>query len=170
MPGTKSQTKRRKKRRPPVRTVETTVTGSSEQSFSTTISHTSPAQTTPATTATTEGSTTSTPTLTATAKKLSKSPYVSLPETSSEESELEMYEEFEGKGMRLIELEGLQKALLESVECKECGGNVAVKERLHLRQGLYKGMHLSCEECSSTVDIPFSQCTPSKSFAVNCRC
>ena len=82
-----------------------------------------------------------------------------------------MYEEFEGKGMRLIELEGLQKALLESVECKVCGGHVVVKERLHLRQGLYTEMHqiLSCEECSSTVDIPFSQCTPSKALAVNRR-
>ena len=152
----------------PVRRVETTISSTDQQSSSTRSGFTPPVPTTPATTTTT-ASASSTPTLTATAKKLSKSPYVSLRETSNEESELEMYEEFEGKGMRLIELEGLQKALLESVECKVCGGHVVVKERLHLRQGLYTEMHLSCVECSSTVDIPFSQCTPSKALAVNRR-
>ena len=56
-------------------------------------------RTTKATTTTTVNSiTSSTPKLTATAKKLSKSSYVSLPEISCEESELEMYEEFEGEG------------------------------------------------------------------------
>ena len=61
-----------------------------------------------------------------------------------------------------MRLEGLQKALVESVSCKECGeGPVVVKERLHLRQGLYTEMYLYCEECSSATDIPFSRCAPS---------
>lgn len=78
-----------------------------------------------------------------------------------------MYEDFEGKGMRLMELKGLQIAL-ESVTCKECcTGHVVVKENLVSRQGLYTEPYLFCEGCSKVTKIPFSKCHSSKAFAVN---
>ena len=76
-----------------------------------------------------------------------------------------MYDEFEGKGVRLFELEGIQKALA-SVACRECGTDrIVLRENLHLRQGLYT--YLLCEECLSVTNVPFSRCTPSKAVAMN---
>ena len=142
MPGTKSRTIRRRKRRPPFRKTAESEKATGEPTVSSRNDSAPSLPTTPATTVATghdsaPSTSTSTPVLTATAKKLAKSPYLSLPEQSSEESELEMYDEFEGKGVRLLELEGLQKAL-ESVACRECGtGHIVLRENLHLRQGLY---------------------------------
>ena len=66
-----------------------------------------------------------------------------------------MYDEFEGKGVRLFELEGLQKAL-ESVTCRKCSTDIIVlRENLHLRQGLYTEPYLVCEECSKVTKVPF---------------
>lgn len=101
MPGTKSRTRRRKKRQPPVRKVAAPVSVTSGPSVSTASSSTPSVSTTQATattaTATERNTASSTSVVTATAKKLCKSPYVSLPETSSEESEIKMYGEFEGR-------------------------------------------------------------------------
>ena len=78
-----------------------------------------------------------------------------------------MYDEFEGKGVRLFELEGLQKAL-ESVTCRECGtSHIVLRENLHLRHGLYTEPYLVCEECSNVTKVPFSHCTPSKAVTNN---
>ena len=160
MPGTKSRTIQRRKRRPPVRKAAKSKKAAREPTFSSRNDSTPSLPTIPATTVATglysaPSTSTSTPALTTTAKKLAKSLYLSLPEQSSDESELEMYDEFEGKGVRLFELEGLQKAL-ESVTCRKCGtGHIVLRENLHLRQGLYTEPYLVCEECSNITKVPF---------------
>ena len=172
MPGSKSRTIQRRKRHPPVRKAAESEKAAREPTVSSRNDSTPSLPTIPATTVATgldsaPSTSTSTPALTATAKKLAKSPYLSLPEQSSDESELEMYDEFEGKGVRLFELEGLQKAL-ESVACRECGtGRIVLRENLHLRQGLYTEPYLVCEECSNVTKVPFSRCTPSKAVTIN---
>ena len=102
MPGKKSRTIRRSKRRPPVGKAAESEKATREPTVSSRNDSTPSLPTTPATTVATghdsaPSTSTSTPVLTATAKKLAKSPYLSLPEQSNEESELKMYDEFEGK-------------------------------------------------------------------------
>ena len=79
-----------------------------------------------------------------------------------------MYDEFEGKGVRLFELKGLQKAL-ESVACRECSrDHIVLRENLYIRQGLYTGLYLVCEECSNVTKVPFlSMYAYSKIVAIN---
>ena len=76
----------------------------------------------------TTASSTSIGIITASQKKLCKSPYFDDSKDSdsgSSDSDTESYESYEGKGMRLFEVAGLQAAL-QSVCCKECGGGPVV--------------------------------------------
>ena len=56
-------------------------------------------------------------------------------ENELEESDFELCGEFEGKGCRILEVEGLQAAATE-LRCK-CRGKVLFKESLEEKQGLY---------------------------------
>ena len=73
-------------------------------------------------------------------------------DTDSEDDD-EMYE---GSGIRLFELEGLQSAL-RSVSCKECGdGPVIVKEDFTKQNGLCTKPRV-CNAHSSSVDGVFHE-------------
>ena len=99
----------------------------------------------------TTASSTSIGIITASQKKLCKSPYFDDSKDSdsgSSDSDTESYESYEGKGMRLFEVAGLQAAL-QSVCCKECGGGpVVLREDFSKWQGLCTQPHLFCESCS----------------------
>ena len=117
------------------------------------MSATSAERTATTTTATTTTSTTpATPT--ATQKKLSKSPQAwhLLDEHDTSDRDTKAYE---GKGTRMLAVEGLQSAL-SSVCCKECGtGSITFQENLQRQQGFYTAPSLICDTCAKVTPIPF---------------
>lgn len=133
MPGNKHRTKRRLKRRPPTQGEKKTSDAASMPAVST-LSASAAATTTP-TTSTVTAATAPAVAQTASQKKLCKSTYfhdTDVSDSSDSDSDIESYE---GKGMRLFEVAGLQAAL-QSVCCKECGGGpIVLREDFSKRQG-----------------------------------
>ena len=83
-------------------------------------------------------------------------------------SDTESEELYEGRGVRLLELEGLQSVLAESVLCKECGeGPVIIKEDFTRLEGLCTKPVLHCESCGTSTVISFSTAAGSKALALN---
>ena len=171
MPGTKSRTKRRKKRwahgpsaNPSTGTKYHGPIVSSPRNtpiLSAIASPlTSPALSTPTTPTTTMSTT-------ASRKKLSMSPHVSICGSSSK-SECEIDEcELEEQGCRIFELGGLM-SVFQSLGCGECGEKGLVyREDFTKRQGLYTAPYLLCERCSYQVAIPFSSVGDTKVLTVN---
>ena len=194
MPGTKYRTQRRKKRKAPFRkdggrkTAVSTASASAASTAATTVSATSAESTATTTTATTTTSTTTTSTTpatptatptattpatptatpTATQKKLSKSPQARhlLDELDTSDRDTEAYE---GKGTRMLEVEGLQSAL-SSVCCKECGtGSITFQENFQRQQGFYTAPSLICDTCAKVTPIPFAHVGTSKVLALNLK-
>ena len=167
MPGTKHRTKRRNKRKPPYRAI-TRTSRAQKDSVSTVNLGTTPliSTTTPAATVSLQMST-STPqtTPTATQKKLSKSPHASHLLDHSTETE---FDNFEGQGVRILEVKGLQSAL-QSVCCKICKGSISFQENFNRQQGLYTAPCLVCGSCENVTHISFSRVGNSKVLALNLK-
>ena len=83
----------------------------------------------------------------------------------SSESDIELFEEFEGKGSRIFELEGLHTALTD-LRCK-CRGRVIFKENLAEKQGLYTQPYFYCLKCKRRIVIPYSKL--GRSVSINRR-
>ena len=165
MPGRKHRTIRRKKRKPPTRRV-TAPSTSTTLAVSSTPSVVASTSTTSSTLASTK--------ITACEKKLRKSPYLPVVEYNSDNEEqidlddFENWESLNGDGVRLLEVKGLQTALLESVLCKKCGcGPVEFQEEIHRKQGLMTYPFLHCGSCHSKTYIPFATVGSTKKFAIN---
>ena len=165
MPGTKSRTKRRKKRWTRGPTARKVPEGVSTLQCPVDPSAVARARTTSTALPSTPRATT------ASKKKLSVSPHISMDtsdddsSSSSEENECEM----EGHGCRLFELDGL-KRVFQGVRCGECSEKGLVyREDFSKRKGLYTAPYLLCESCNSQVSIPFSSVGTSKVLAVNRR-
>ena len=125
MPGTKFRTIRRRKRLPPYKAKKKTSDSTSAPSASS-ASAPVPASTSSASTTlpSTAAPSTSPSVVSASQKKLSKSQYVSVnagdDDDDSYESDFETFDVYEGEGIRMLEVAGLQTAL-QSVCCSECG-------------------------------------------------
>ena len=160
MPGTKQRNFRRRKRQCPAKRAATSLPPSSTTVVApVSTDTTSPLDLTSTPATTTSAASSTSETLTASEKKLSKSISTLLDEQSSD-SEL-----YEGRGVRLLELEGLQSALSQSIVCKECGeGPVVIKER---QEGLCTKPALHCESCGTSTEISFSTATGSMVLALN---
>ena len=63
------------------------------------------------------------------------------------------------KGTWILEVSGVQTALKAAVCCKECGGEVLLKEELHKREGLCTHPYLFCKVCQSKTAIQFVKVT-----------
>ena len=163
MPGTKHRTQRRPNRRPPTRESKNRAAPSVRPPVTRTA-------TAPVVSSAATSTATATPTRvpaaapTASKRKLSKSPNASFCSSDSDDGS---ESECEGKGMRLLEVAGLN-ASLQEVCCKQCGaGPVVFKEKLASREGLCTHPYLFCESCSHTCPIAFSMAGSSKALAVN---
>ena len=130
MPRTKFHSRRRPKRRAPVRGQKTTPVPSTANGPSATASGVRDSPRTASTTGTTASSS-----ATASERKLSKSPHT-IHESSETESESENEREYEGKGVRKLEVAGLQSALggVCRSECKS--GPIVFREEMSRRQGV----------------------------------
>ena len=164
MPGRKLRTNRRKKRKAPTRTTEESTLATSTPSVVPPSVDPSSSLTSSSSTATPSTSCTSSQVRTASDKKLSRSVSDILDrESSGSESD----ELCEGRGVRMLELEGLQSAL-GSVVCKECSnGPIVLKEDFVRREGLCTKPFLFCESCSNPTSIEFSTAGESKALSIN---
>ena len=180
MTGTKHRTVRRKKRRPPVNryfrsepaaTALSSPPGPSIPGFSTPDPSTTSGPSTPGPSATpcfssfsaTSDPSTSAPSatpcrLTASDRKLSKSPYfpVEVCEDKYERLDLDKFvgymESLSGVGLRVIELQGLCRAIQLRSVCSECdGGLIEVREDMHRREGLIIHPYLYCTNCGGKI-------------------
>ena len=131
MPRTKFHSRHRPKRRAPVRGQKTTPVPSTANGPSATASGVRDSPRTASTTGTTASSS-----ATASERKLSKSPHT-IHESSEIESESENEREYEGKGVRMLEVAGLQSAL-GGVCCSECKSGPIV-----FREEMSGGLHIS---------------------------
>ena len=176
MPGIKQRTTRRKKRKPPVKRPVTPDIASSKPDVASTTTATTTSLTSLSPVTTVSGSTstttatpsisTSSATPTASEKKLMQS-ISDLLDKQSSTSESESDEVYEGRGVRLLELQGLQSAL-QSLLCREChGGPVIFKEDFTKKEGLCTKPFLLCENCGNTTAIDFSTTSGSKVLAIN---
>ena len=149
MPRSKQASLRRKKRRPPPRkAVESTPVS---------------------------GETATERSKTASEKKLSLSPYL-LFGVNESDSDVMNVDEFAGdmetlcgRGARILEVQGLQAALLERCVCRECGkGPVEYREDGY-RVGLVTYPYLFCVTCSGKTPIPFAKVGSTQQFAMNLK-
>ena len=85
----------------------------------------------------------------------------------SSDSEFELFDVYEGKGMRLLEVEGLQEALESGVCCNVCTGPIVFQEDFSFRQGLCTSPSLFCKDCEEHTYIRFSPVGTSKVLRVN---
>ena len=115
---------------------------------------------------------------TASQKKLCKSSSYNKSDGGSEstESELETYDMYEGKGSRILEVSGIQRALQELC-CKKCGGGpVRFKEDIFGKHGLCTHPYFFCENCSVKIPIPFKRMSDKRTYTINrqsvlaCKC
>ena len=171
MPGNKYRTIRRRKRQPPYKARKKTNESTSAPSASS-ASATVPASTSsePSSLPSTAASSASPSTVSPSQKKLSKSKHISVnvgDDDDSYESDFETFDVYEGEGIRMLEVAGLQTAL-QSVCCSECGsGPIEFREDFSKKQGLYTAPSFLCVNCSLSTPIPFSTVGTSKALQIN---
>ena len=175
MPRTKFRSLRHKRRTAPLQPYRHMPASSKSSGSSDTASSNLPIASPSSTiaspsTATSLTTATTTAPITATEKKLNRSPHTTC-DYSSSESEGETFDEreCEGKGVRMLEVAGLQ-SVLGAVSCKECGsGPILFREDMSRRNGVCTYPYLYCENCSKVRSIPFSTVGTSKVLAINRR-
>ena len=210
MPGVKAHTIRRKKRKPPTRvrksdplptpaTSDAVATSQPPISGPLTLTTDPPpslpdavppsSEPSAATTSTPVGPPRSTPAplpLTASERKLSKSPFLSVrfregeggSESESDSESRPTLDDhcdspnfqgtLEGEGTRVVEVAGVQAALLDRCVCRECGGGpVEFREDLYRREGLVTHLYLYCVACAGKSPIPYAKVGTTRRLALN---
>ncbi|CAI8046326.1 hypothetical protein GBAR_LOCUS25609, partial [Geodia barretti] len=78
------------------------------------------------------------------------------------------YENYDGQGARILEVEGLKAVLDKSVCCRKCGtGSVMFKDNFSRQQGTNNASFFECNTCSAVTPVPFSTVGSSKVFSLN---
>ena len=135
------------------------------------ISTTGTATSTVPSTSTTPSTPAPIPRSTASEKKPSKSPYLSFIIHDSDSEQIEFEDDFEslsGKGVRMLEMEGLQAVLQEGCKCKKCGcGPMEFREELYRREGFMTHPFLFYVSCSSKTPIQYKNVCSTKTFEIN---
>ena len=68
----------------------------------------------------------------------------------------------------MIEVAGLQAALLERCVCRECGGGpVELREDLYRREGLVTHPYLFCVACTGKSPIPYAKVGTTRWLVLN---
>ena len=77
----------------------------------------------------------------------------------------------EGEGVRLFEISGLQRALLEGTRCIRCKrGRVVLQENLKKRHGLYTSPYILCRKCKHITPIAYAKTgKEGRAFALNLK-